>query len=78
MRGGGDFEWLKSKLTDLEDRSRLNNVQIRGIPESVKNHDLRPFFTNILNEALPDLPLEEIAIDRIHRFPKPKPLTDWL
>lgn len=33
---------IKSKLADVEDRSRRNNVKIRGIPESVKNQDLKP------------------------------------
>lgn len=29
-----DVEWIKAKLADLEDRSRWNNLKIRGIPET--------------------------------------------
>lgn len=29
------MEKLKAKVADLEDRSRRNNVKIRGMPESV-------------------------------------------
>lgn len=39
-----DMLQLKLKLANLEDRSRRNNVKIRGIPESVKNPDLKPHF----------------------------------
>lgn len=52
--------------------SRCNNVKIRGVPESVKQADLLPFFTDVMKAALPELPLEELLIDRIHRLPKPK------
>lgn len=48
------------------------------MPESMKNHEIQAFFTNLLHEALPDLPLEELAIDRIHRLPKYKHLPDRL
>lgn len=30
-----DIEWMKAKISDLEDRSRRNNLKIRGIPESI-------------------------------------------
>lgn len=30
-----DTDWIKAKLADLEDRSRRNNVKLRGVPESV-------------------------------------------
>ena len=33
-------EWFKNKLADLEDRSRRNNMKIRGVPESVQPQDL--------------------------------------
>lgn len=39
-----DITWMKSKIADLEDRSRCNNVKIRGVPESVKQPDLMAFF----------------------------------
>lgn len=51
-----EMHWIKSKLADLEDRARYNNIKIWGIPKSVKQ---------------PDLKLEDLLINRIHRLPKP-------
>lgn len=51
---------------------RYSNVKIREVPESVKQAYLMAFFTDVMKAALPDLPLEELLIDRIHRLPKPK------
>lgn len=48
--------WIKAKLADLEDRSRRNNVKIRGIPESVQPSELRLYATAILSALMPDLP----------------------
>lgn len=50
----------------------MEQNKIRGIPETVKPSDLMAFLTNIMREALPDLPLEEPVIDRIHKFPNPQ------
>lgn len=69
---------LKSKMADLEDRSRRNNIKIRGIPETVKPPDLNAYFQNILQEMLPDATVTDLSIDRIHRLPKPKHLPDHL
>lgn len=57
---------LKMKIAVLEDRSRRNNVKIRGIPESVKPPDLKEYFLNLMKAALPDVPLEDLVIDSIH------------
>lgn len=43
-----EVEWLKSKVADLEDSSRCNNVKILGIPETVLSNDRRAYFTKIL------------------------------
>lgn len=32
---GEDLAWMRDKIADLEDRSRRNNIKIRGIPESI-------------------------------------------
>lgn len=61
---------IKTKLADLEDRSRLNNVQIQGIPESVKPPDLKNYFVNLMKAVLPDAPLEDLVIDLIHKATK--------
>lgn len=36
----GENEWIKAKLADMEDRSKSNNLKIRGIPESMQQTDL--------------------------------------
>lgn len=41
--------WIKSKLTDLEDRLRRNNLKLRGLPESVQNTELKKFATDLFN-----------------------------
>lgn len=73
-----DIVWLKSKVADLEDRSRRNSIKIRGIPGSVKTPELTAFMTNIIKEALTDLPLEEVIIDRIHRLRQPRHIPEKL
>lgn len=42
------IEWMKAKLEDLEDRSRRNNIKIRGIPESVQQPALKEYFTQLM------------------------------
>lgn len=39
-----DITWMKSKIIDLEDRSRRNNIQIRVISESIKQPDFLAYF----------------------------------
>lgn len=61
---------IKAKLADLEDRSRRNNIKIRGIPESVKPQELNAFLTNILKEVVPEAQVTDLIIDLIYRLPK--------
>lgn len=35
-----DIDWIKAKVAELEDDSRHNNLQIRGIPETVTQESL--------------------------------------
>ena len=71
-----DNEWIKAKLADMEDRSRRNNLKIRGIPESVQQHDLNHYVTSMFKDMLPDLSDLNVTIDRIHRLPKPLHLSE--
>lgn len=64
-------EWIKSKIADLEDRSRRNNLKLRGVPETVQPADLKPYALQLFKAILPDTPDIELTIDRIHRVPKP-------
>ncbi|KAJ1132418.1 hypothetical protein NDU88_010731 [Pleurodeles waltl] len=40
--------FLGSKLTDLEDRSRRDNVRFIGFPENIEGEDLHRFLRDIL------------------------------
>lgn len=71
-----DMEWMRAKIADLEDRSRRNNLKIRGIPESVSQEKLTEYVQTIFKTAPPDLSDNELIIDRIHRLPKPPHLPD--
>ncbi|XP_063794564.1 uncharacterized protein LOC134949748 [Pseudophryne corroboree] len=61
---------LRSKVRDLEDRSRRNNVKIRGILESVSNSYLREYVTDLFTKLLPTVTITDFLLDRIHRLPK--------
>lgn len=67
---------IKAKLADIEDRSRRNNVKIRGIPESVQQQDLCKYVTQLFITVMPDMSALDLTGDRIHQLPKPTYLSD--
>ena len=52
----------KLKVADLEDRSRRNNLKIRGIPEAVKPQDFIPYLQQIFLKLIPDLTPRDLLI----------------
>lgn len=52
-----EHRWIRAKMVDLEDRSRRNNVKIRGILEAVVPADLNTYARKMISLLLPDLPL---------------------
>ncbi|KAJ1114320.1 hypothetical protein NDU88_002558 [Pleurodeles waltl] len=46
-----DLLYLRSKLTDMEDRSRRDNIRLLGIPENEEGTDIQAF----LGSTLPKL-----------------------
>ncbi|KAJ1207739.1 hypothetical protein NDU88_003129 [Pleurodeles waltl] len=46
-----DLSFLQSKVTDLEDRSRRDNIRLLGIPENEEGTDVQAF----LSSAIPKL-----------------------
>lgn len=60
---------IKAKIADLEDRSRRNNLKLRGIPETVQSADLKKFATDLFTSLLPETPALELTIDRIYCIP---------
>ncbi|KAJ1130440.1 hypothetical protein NDU88_008793 [Pleurodeles waltl] len=56
-----DLSYLRSKVTDLEDRSRKDNICLFGIPENEEGPDVQAFLSSVLsklNSLSFDLPLE--------------------
>ncbi|KAJ1208632.1 hypothetical protein NDU88_004015 [Pleurodeles waltl] len=45
-----DLLYLKSKLTDLEDRSRRDNICLLGIPENEEGTDIQAFLSSTLSK----------------------------
>ncbi|CAH2283407.1 Hypothetical predicted protein, partial [Pelobates cultripes] len=62
---------LKSKLADMEDRSRRQNVRFRGIPDDISQDALPAHILSICKALVPGLPDSAWAYDRMHRLPKP-------
>lgn len=46
---------LQIKVEDLKDRSRRNNIKLRGISEAVKRHEIVPLLKQLFLKLLPDL-----------------------
>lgn len=67
---------LLAKVTDLESRSRRNNIRVVGIPESVEGPRPTAFFADMLKEVFGEDVLDSPPeCDRAHRTlsEKPKP-----
>ncbi|KAJ1194319.1 hypothetical protein NDU88_003608 [Pleurodeles waltl] len=65
---GQELMHLRSKLTDLEDRSRRNNIRLLRFPEGTEGTDLLSYLRDILPKLTDitfDPPLE---FERVHRL----------
>lgn len=65
------LERITTKLTDLEDRSRRNNLKSRGIPESIPSAELPAYLQRLFKSLAPSLTELDLMIDRAHRIFKP-------
>ncbi|CAM4572214.1 unnamed protein product [Leuciscus chuanchicus] len=63
---------MQIKLTDLEARSRRNNIRLYGIPEEVGDDNIQEVVENFIKTEL-SLPDTELGIQRCHRALGPKP-----
>ncbi len=61
------LERLTEKMTDMEDKSRRNNVWLVGLPEGVEGSDVAGFLRGNLSKWIPSLKGRNIEIDRAHR-----------
>ncbi|KAJ1194616.1 hypothetical protein NDU88_003904 [Pleurodeles waltl] len=65
--------FLRSKMTDLEDRSRRDNVRFLGFPENIEGEDIHAFLRETLSKLTGitfDPPLE---FQRAHRLGPRRP-----
>ncbi len=60
------LERLTEKMTDMEDKSRRNNVRLVGLPEGVEGSDVAGFLRVNLSKWIPSLKGRNIEIDRAH------------
>lgn len=68
-------DWVRAKLANLEDRSRRNNVKLRGVPETIQSAELQNYAKDLIRTILPDISPRDIIVDRIHRIAKPSHLA---
>ncbi len=61
------LERLTEKMTDMEDKSRRNNVRLVGLPEGMEGSDVVGFLRINLSKWIPSLKGRNIKIDRAHR-----------
>uniref|UniRef100_A0AAY5JXT6 L1 transposable element RRM domain-containing protein n=1 Tax=Esox lucius TaxID=8010 RepID=A0AAY5JXT6_ESOLU len=61
------LDQLTTKLTDLEDRGRRNNVRLVGLPETVEGSDAVGYLKVNLPKWIPSLVGRDIDIERAHR-----------
>lgn len=69
-----DNNQLKNKVTDLESRSRRQNIRVLGLPEDTESGRPTHFFSNLLCELLGKEILQSPPeLDRAHRSLAAKP-----
>ncbi|KAJ4944614.1 hypothetical protein JOQ06_013157, partial [Pogonophryne albipinna] len=70
----GDNETLKTKVADLEGRSRRQNLRIIGLPESIEGPRPSAFFSQLLVDIVgTEILASPPELDRAHRSLAPKP-----
>ncbi|CAH2296310.1 Hypothetical predicted protein [Pelobates cultripes] len=58
---------LEMELEDSSNRTRRNNMRVRGLPEEVQDGDLEQVMVECFRASLPQIPDHLWHIDRIHR-----------
>lgn len=63
---------MQLSIDDGENRSRRNNIRVRGLPEATSGSDLRATIVAIFNRLLDKPPTDELELDRVHRVQGPR------
>lgn len=71
-----EIQHLQNKIPGLEDRSRWNNINFRGILESIPPVELTNFLQRLIKTLIPTPSNIKLCIDRAPQIPKPKFLPD--
>ncbi|CAH2285918.1 Hypothetical predicted protein [Pelobates cultripes] len=58
---------LEAEIEDASNRSRRNNLRIKGLPERIKDADIQKVLLGLFKEQLPAIPEHLWTIDRAHR-----------
>lgn len=66
-------ESMQTKLTDLEARSRRNNIRVYGIPEGAEDNNVMDFVVKFLESELATPSELDLKIQRCHRALGPRP-----
>ena len=67
--------YLQQKVTDLESRSRRNNVRVFGVAEGEEGDSMMQFIVNLIKSELTMLRDVDLKIQRAHRSLAPRPPT---
>ena len=67
-----DLLYLRSKVTDLEDRSRRDNARFFGFPERSEGKDIKHFLTEILPKLTSIEFTPPLELQRAHRIGPPR------
>ncbi|XP_063297700.1 adhesion G protein-coupled receptor F5-like [Pelobates fuscus] len=67
----GQIAYLEDLQEDLNNRSRRNNIRIRGLPESSAPEALNAMLHEAFSSLLPDAPPSDLLLDRAHRALRP-------
>lgn len=66
-----EVQEMQLHIEEMEDRSRRNNLRLRGIPEATGSEDLAETVTAIFHRLL-ETPPPTLEIDRVHRTLGPR------
>ncbi|KAJ1175847.1 hypothetical protein NDU88_001132 [Pleurodeles waltl] len=66
---------LRAKVTDLEDRSRRDNIRLFGIPERKEGSDIKAFFHSLLSDLFSIEFSPPLEFQRAHRIGPPHKAT---
>ncbi|CAH2221297.1 Hypothetical predicted protein [Pelobates cultripes] len=66
--------WLEDSVEDLNNRSRRNNIQIRGMPETIPTEAIVPTLWELFQLLIREASARELTIERAHRALHPPAL----